>query len=68
MIDEEPQPLRPDLLAREHLDVRLAIGETLFDVECERVGMHAQILVSGEKKVGCEAHLQARHPVGDANV
>ena len=29
MVDEETQALRPDLLAREHLDVRLEAGEAL---------------------------------------
>ena len=52
VIDEEPHALRPDLLRKQHLDVRLGAGETVLDVLLDLArGLHLD-----EKKVGCEAH------------
>jgi hypothetical protein len=45
------------LLGEQHLDLRLGSGEPALDVLLHL----ADHSTSGEKKVGCEAHLQVRH-------
>jgi hypothetical protein len=55
VVDEQANALRAHVLTREHLDVRFEPVETLFDVVLYSIDLH-QV----EKKVGCEAHLQAR--------
>ena len=61
VVDEQPNPLAPDLLAGQDLDVRLGRREALLDVCLEGVDLH---LVT--KKVDLTAHLQA--PPGKGGV
>ena len=58
MVEHHPHALGRDLLREHHLDVGLGRPETGLDL-----GLYvAHFSHPGEKKVGCEAHLQVRPP------
>src|SRR5918999_296127 len=62
MVDEEPQPLGPDPLAREQLHLRLGGGESLLDVDLEGACLHWSDVVP--KKRWTERPTFRRRPGG----